>query len=334
MMSKQVLHIVHWEMSGIYKVAKTLKEHGSSLNEKHKIICLRKKKGGLDFIQMFVRIFFIYSYSIFNQSIIHAHSFFPVLIQAPIFWRRLAVTFHNSYPYLISQDIKSSFKRIIIKTILKVRRAKVSSVSIETQTLLYKGISLESVVIYNGVDSGSYSYVVPSKIQIIGAAGRLDDQKNFSSLVRAAALLDPKNVKVVIAGEGVKRKELENLIAEMKVQDSFSLIGYVDDMVDFYKSIDAFICTSVYEGFGLVLAEAILSGKPLVSTKVGLASDFDCLQYFEVGVDPESIASGINDLLKLSRDDIFEIVESNKKNIEEILSVNAMYDKYRVNLWR
>lgn len=332
-MKKGVLHIVHWEMSGIYEVAKTMSEYGASLNEIQKIICLRKRKGKIDFILMFFRIFQIYRHSFLGNYTIHAHSFLPILTQAPIFWRTSAVTFHNSYPYLTSENTKSILKREILKFIFKMRSAKVSSVSMETASLVHEGMSIDSVVIYNGVDCRKYPYCTSTKVRIIGAAGRLDGQKNFSSLVKAVALVESKDFRIIIAGEGAEREELERLIIEKNVQDNISLIGYVEDMIDFYKSIDAFICTSVYEGFGLVLAEAILSGKSLASTRVGLISDIQSLQYFEVNTDPVSIASGISNLLSLTEGFISKSARANRKKLEEILSVKNMYDQYRSSLW-
>jgi glycosyltransferase involved in cell wall biosynthesis len=107
---------------------------------------------------------------------------------------------------------------------------------------------------------------------VVLAAGRLVRQKRFDVLVRAFARVHearPDARLVIIGGEhaaelGV-REELEQLVTELGLSDVADLPGYVDNAYGWMAHAAVFAMTSEYEGFGLVLAEAMATGVPLVS---------------------------------------------------------------------
>lgn len=333
-MSNKVLHVVHWEMSGINEVVKKISSHGKKIGDSHKILCLRKNKNFSDKFLFIARVAYLYFYTLRHNCIVHAHSFLPGLVMMFVFWRPRAFTFHNSYPYLKSFSLKSKLKKIIVKLVLSISRAKISCVSNDTARCVKEGVSINCPVIYNGVDLNEYEYNTPQSIKVVGAAGRLDDQKNFSSLIRAIALLDRSDLMFIIAGDGLKKNELKKMINDNDLQNYVSMIGFVKDMKSFYRSIDAFICTSTYEGFGLVIAEAIASGKPLVSTNVGLVADIKELNVIKIDVYPDAICEGLKKLIHVSEKSILELTENNKKVIDQLLSVDVMYQRYESFMWR
>lgn len=99
------------------------------------------------------------------------------------------------------------------------------------------------------------------------AAGRLVTQKNFVSLIRAFRLVANEHPDWVleIYGEGRLRNELQNLIEEQNLTNNVCLKGYTSEVQ--MKMIDAscFVMSSKFEGFGLVLIEAMRCGLPVVS---------------------------------------------------------------------
>ncbi len=97
--------------------------------------------------------------------------------------------------------------------------------------------------------------------------GSLKDQKNHALLVRAFAKLRRRmDAKLMILGEGPLRPMLERLIAEEGVEDSVLLPGFSVNPWPYYKSADLFVLSSDYEGFPLVMVEAMQSGLRIVST--------------------------------------------------------------------
>ncbi|WP_006912585.1 glycosyltransferase family 4 protein [Salinisphaera shabanensis] len=99
------------------------------------------------------------------------------------------------------------------------------------------------------------------------AAGRLEEQKGFDLLLRSWALIPQRNRAgwlLKIAGEGRLKSELEALAFELGVRDSVEFLGYVDLSYEMCVS-DIFALSSRFEGFALVLLEAVSAGLPCVA---------------------------------------------------------------------
>lgn len=99
------------------------------------------------------------------------------------------------------------------------------------------------------------------------AVGRLHLQKDYPTLIRAFKILrENQDVRLLILGEGEERENLERLILELDLQDDVKLAGFVKNPFAYMKKASLFVLSSVYEGFGNVLVEAMACGTPVVST--------------------------------------------------------------------
>jgi glycosyltransferase involved in cell wall biosynthesis len=110
---------------------------------------------------------------------------------------------------------------------------------------------------------------------LIGSIGRLDKQKGYSSLVHAASAVLGRypQARFAIAGQGPEKADLEALVKRLGLDDRFKLCGFRKDFYNFLAALDLFVCPSLWEGSPLSLVEAVLLGKPVVSTDVGIADD-------------------------------------------------------------
>ncbi|NLP62041.1 glycosyltransferase [Paraburkholderia sacchari] len=127
-------------------------------------------------------------------------------------------------------------------------------------------------VIYNPcfIPDETRSVGAPSRAgKTILAVGRLCDDKGFDVLLRAFAQvrLRAGGVRLVIAGEGPSRRELESLVGELGLYDCVSLPGFTNDIRSLYRDADLFVCSSRREGFGNVIVEAMSFGLPVVATR-------------------------------------------------------------------
>lgn len=102
---------------------------------------------------------------------------------------------------------------------------------------------------------------------VIGWAGRLTEIKQPLALVRVCAAV--QGSMLVLAGDGELRAEVEALAAELGVADRVRLLGYVDDIGDWYAAFDAVILASLNEGAPVVAIEAQAAGLPVVATDAG-----------------------------------------------------------------
>jgi glycosyltransferase involved in cell wall biosynthesis len=93
--------------------------------------------------------------------------------------------------------------------------------------------------------------------RLILGVGRLNHIKGFDRLIEAFSKLKRGNWKLLIAGEGKEKANLESLIAEHNLGDSVKLLGLIDDMEYYYKKASLFVLPSRSEGFPGALCEAM-----------------------------------------------------------------------------
>ncbi|MDB4160950.1 glycosyltransferase family 4 protein, partial [Bacteroidia bacterium] len=157
-----------------------------------------------------------------------------------------------------------------------------------------KHIAEEKIaVIYHGIDEKLLNAEGPhlpevkqkSKGTILGNAGRLTEQKGQKHLIELAKNLKEKGLEftLFIAGTGELQEELITLITDYNLEEEVILLGFVADMEAFMRSIDIFVLSSSWEGFGFVIVEAMAKGKPVVA--------------FDITSNPEIIADGKTGLL-------------------------------------
>lgn len=106
------------------------------------------------------------------------------------------------------------------------------------------------------------------KYRMIVAAGRLVPQKDFSTLIRSFAHLNRQHAdtRLIILGEGDERTRLQTLIDELGQHENVSLPGSDTNPYRWFKRSRVFVLSSLWEGFGNVLVEALACGCTVVST--------------------------------------------------------------------
>jgi len=113
----------------------------------------------------------------------------------------------------------------------------------------------------------SHPWLSSQKIPVILAAGRLEKQKDYPTLIQAAAILNKqREVHLLILGEGSQRSHLESLVAQLGIQSMVNMPGYVDNVYAYLNRGSVFVLTSAWEGFPSVLVEAMACGIPVIST--------------------------------------------------------------------
>lgn len=102
---------------------------------------------------------------------------------------------------------------------------------------------------------------------VILAVGRLSEQKDFSTLIRAfKQVRDSRPARLLILGEGDRRAELEALVQSLQIAEDVSMPGWVENPYPYMKRASMFVLSSRWEGLPGVLIEALYAGIPLVAT--------------------------------------------------------------------
>jgi len=104
-------------------------------------------------------------------------------------------------------------------------------------------------------------------VPVISGVGRLTEQKDFPSLIRAFSLVrEERPCRLVILGEGHKRDILAGLVRELGLWDSVALPGFVGNPYSWLARSSLFVLSSKWEGSPNALTEALALGIPVVST--------------------------------------------------------------------
>ena len=105
----------------------------------------------------------------------------------------------------------------------------------------------------------------PGEVRL-GFFGRLSPEKGVSGLLRALALLAPRcpHARALIVGDGPMRSELESTASGLDLQRRVKFLGFRSDARQIMEKVDIVVHTPVIEGFGLVILEAMVAGRPVV----------------------------------------------------------------------
>lgn len=127
------------------------------------------------------------------------------------------------------------------------------------------------VVIHNPVDIQQIESMSLEKIDAVRPyiiyVGRLEQQKNVPSLIRAFYLLkDRLCIDLMILGKGEKGEELSELCRDLKISDRVHFLGFEKNPYKYIRNAEVFVLPSDFEGFPNVILEAMVCGVPVVST--------------------------------------------------------------------
>jgi glycosyltransferase involved in cell wall biosynthesis len=105
---------------------------------------------------------------------------------------------------------------------------------------------------------------------IVGMVACFKPQKAPVDFVKVAAqvLKQTNRVHFVMAGDGELRAEVEAAIREAGIESSITLLGWYNDMPEFYRNLDVVVLTSLWEGLPCVFSEAMAGELPIVATNV------------------------------------------------------------------
>lgn len=181
------------------------------------------------------------------------------------------------------KKFNKNYKRKIINLLVKKMYTftdKIICVSngvAEDLHINYKIPNEKLCVIYNPVvnkklielseENFNHNWFQSGQVPVILSVGRLIEDKDFDTLIYAySEVIKSYNCKLLILGEGDKRKHLEELILKLGLQDMVSLPGFVNNPYVYMKNAAVFVLSSRREGLPNVLIEAMACGTPVVST--------------------------------------------------------------------
>jgi glycosyltransferase involved in cell wall biosynthesis len=168
-------------------------------------------------------------------------------------------------------------------------------------------------VIYNGIDPSRFNtptgrdlrreWGIDDGTPLLGFVGQLDERKGIGVLLTAFRVIMQTipTARLVMVGRGPLQEMVESEIKMFGWQDAIILPGFEDDIASVMQAIDVLLLPSYWEGFGIVLIEAMAAGKPAISTLTSsmpeIVADGETGFLIEPG-DAEALAQRSVELLK------------------------------------
>lgn len=244
----------------------------------------------------------------FNIDTLHSHLPRAELIGSLIKKKHsFVVSKHNTEPFFPGTP---KFFSTGLARLVSFRADAIIAIShaVKDYLILNKevGKKNEPIVIHYGYDKTPIrKFTSPSLSEIRGRTdhllitmSRLTDQKDLPTLLSAFSFSKKLHLdmELIIYGEGPLLKSLQKLSEELNIADSVHFLGKTPNPRGAMQSADIFILTSKYEGFGLVLVEAMSARLPVIAAKNSAIPEVvgdDHPLLFETG-NPKELSKKIN----------------------------------------
>lgn len=309
------------------------------VSSKVNVISLNMKKTPLGFILSYLKARkLIYS---FKPDLVHSH-----LIHANIFTRllRLSIPIPKLFCTAHSSN-EGGWGRMLAYRLTDRLCDLTTNVSQEAVdiSISRKAVSVKRVVaMHNGIDTGRFKFDAISRdklrselniaddISIILAVGRLTAAKDYNNLVTAFnKLLSCKEALLIIIGTGVEEPNIRNLVDSFGLTDRVRFLGLRHDINDWMSAADIFVLSSAWEGFGLVVAEAMACERVVVATDCGGVKEV----VGNAGIlvppkDSEALAAGIIEGLSLSPLVKQQLGRQARERVLKLFSLDAVTEKW------
>ena len=244
---------------------------------------------------------------------------------------------------------KTAFQKVYLKTawLMACKLLPFSKTTFIANSRYSASIFLKNVmnvpiqVVYNGLEVQRFSEKksLRSELRRIGFAGRLANGKNVDLVIRLfeEAAAGRPELELHIAGDGPLRPALEEQARKSPFADRIQLHGHIKDIPAFYASVDLFLFLSAYESFGNVIAEALLTGLPTLTSNVPVFEEiYGAEKDFILG-NPDNFETVKQKFLHVTEDfprlarkayDISTSVEEQCSIENHLRQIENVYEKY------
>ncbi|MBN3132401.1 MULTISPECIES: glycosyltransferase [Pectobacterium] len=280
-----------------------------------------------------------------NPDIVHSH-----LFHANIFSRLLRLFMPNTK--LISSlhsSYERGFGRMLIYRMtdcLTSISTNVSAAAVNSYITMKATQNGKMIVAYNGIDTNKYCYNedfrslkrnelgINCEHKLLLAVGRFTEAKDYPNLLKAFSLINDTKTYLAIIGSGEQEANLKALAKDYNVNQRIFWLGIRNDVEQWMSACDVFVLSSAWEGFGLVIAEALSCGCRVVATDCGGVKEVLGVHGKLVDVKESfQLASAIKDSLNISSNDANHLAKNSREWVEKKFSLDTVVDSW-INLYR
>jgi glycosyltransferase involved in cell wall biosynthesis len=304
-----------------------------------RLVCLEMEKA-TDLIPGYLR--FRSALRKFSPDIVHSHMFHAVMLarltRFSIHIPRLISTMHTT-------DVGGRLWALAHRLTDRLTdvTTNVSHGAVDAFVAAGAVRSGRMIAVYNGISVDDFhlsaeararvraSFAIAPDCKLLLAVGRLHSAKDYPNMFHALAWLrDRLDFKLLIAGEGPLRKQLEALVGELKLSSQVQFLGIRRDIADLMSAADIYVLSSVGEAFGLVVAEAMACERVVVATDCGGVREVLGEAGFLVPrMDSMALAQALLQACALNREDAIAMGKAARCRIIERYSFERSFEQWR-----
>lgn len=242
------------------------------------------KKGKKDFIGFFIRM--IRMIRTFKPSVIYGGGVVPLFLKPFVKYVPTVWAVRASNMDMAGYNMFFRVHEFLFRKLMFLADAVICNSEAGKKIVLQNGTSPQKVhVVGNGFDTDKFSFSqskreffrnklkIEEGIILVGVVARLDPMKDHETFVHAIQLVlqTKSNVKAVIVGDHQNEtgNRIKALVDSLQLTSSFIFTGHESDLTTVYSGLDVLVLSSKTEAFPNVVAEGMLCGLPVVSTRVG-----------------------------------------------------------------
>lgn len=299
---------------------------------------LNLKKTPLSFLKVLFQCWSIIKE--FQPSVVHSHMF-----HANFVMRMVGLLFKKNYKLICTAHSKNeggALRMFVYRLTDKLSDISTNVSKEALEAFIQKKAFSEhhSQVVYNGIDVDKFDFNIESRNvfrqqlnikeneKVILAVGRLTEAKDYPNLITAFKEL-PCHYRLVIIGEGEQRRNIEKVIDDFNLVSRVTLLGGINSVSDYYSACDLFVLSSRWEGFGLVVAEAMACKCITVCTDAGGVKEVVGDANFVVPIsNPQALANKILEVSELSEEKKSLIGNQNRAHVIKNFSITSVVDRW------
>lgn len=219
----------------------------------------------------------------YNIQLIHAHTAraHTLALFVKFFRPKLHLIISRRVDFSTKQSLGSKWKYLSSKNDLflcvsnKIREVLVrEGVDAKKVITVYSGIDFERFQEKKNIAYLKEEFSIPPRTIIIGNIAALVEHKDQETLIKAISLISSKRkIKLFILGEGELETKLKELVSNLNLKDRVIFTGFRTDVVQFLKLFHIFSLTSIEEGLGTTILDAMANALPVVATDAGGISE-------------------------------------------------------------
>lgn len=238
-----------------------------------------------------------------HYKIVHSH--INTMSIFPLFAAKCAcvpVRIAHSHSTTNKKEWKKNLVKLVLRPFAKVFATDYVACTKHASEWMF-GKKENVFILNNAIDLDKFKYnekvrkekrkelKIDNDTLVIGHAGRFVAQKNHEYIIDVFNEVhkENKNSVLVLVGQGPLMDSIKNKVKSLNIDDSVIFLGQRDDINELYQTFDIFLFPSLYEGLGMVLVEAQVSGLPCyASTEVPkIAKVTENVDFLDLDCDPK-----------------------------------------------